>query len=123
VLTVPFARPNSADFATASLVFQSNPQDGIKVWPQYGFHVKRGGTDLTVTPTISGMTVRLAVAETLNTGDALEVSYSYYGPGGPNPGVMSGVGGNLTMNGPPSVFYPDRTIDAWAWPFLETITI
>jgi hypothetical protein len=85
--------------------------------------VKRGGTDLTVTPTIAGMTVQLAIAETISAGDTLEVSYSYYGPGGPNPGVCSGVGGNLTMNGPPSVFYAGKTIDAWAWPFVETVTV
>ena len=61
------------DFAAAPMVWQSDADDGIKVWPQMGFHVKRGGVDLTVTPTISGMNVLLAVTETISAGDSLEV--------------------------------------------------
>jgi hypothetical protein len=128
-ITVPFARPAGPDFAAGVMSWQSDPVDGIKVWPQNGWHVKRGGTDLTVTPTIAGMTVQLAIAETLAAGNALEVSYGWYGPGGPNPGPNSGVGGNLVMTGPPSVLFPNgyngsaRTIDAWAWPFTETVTV
>ena len=127
-ITVPWARPNSPDFASAPMVWQNDPVDGIKDWPQKGFHVRRGGTDLTVMPTIAGMTVQLAVTETINPGDSLEVSYAWYGPGGTNPGLNSGVGGNLVMNGPTSVLYPNgwngvaKTIDAWAWPFIETVT-
>jgi hypothetical protein len=128
VLTVPFARPTGPDFAAGVLSWQSNADDGIKVWPQYGFHVKRGGADLTVAPSFSGMNVLLTITETINSGDALEVSYAWYGPGGPNPGISSGVGGNLVMHGPPSVLYPNgwhgvsKTIEAWAWPFIETVT-
>jgi len=128
VLTVPMARPAGPDFAAGVLSFQSNADDGIKVWPQNGFHVKRSGVDLTVTPSSSGMNVLLAIAETISPGDVLEVSYAWYGPGGTNPGLNSGVGGNLVMQGPASVLYPSgwngvaKTIDAWAWPFLESIT-
>ena len=45
------------------------------------------------------------------------------------PASNSGVGGNLVMQGPPSVLYPNgwngaaKTIDAWAWPFIETVTV
>lgn len=129
VLTVPMARPAGSDFAAGVLSFQSNADDGIKVWPANGFHVKRGGTDLTVTPAISGMNVLLTITETISNGDVLEVSYGWYGPGGTNPGLNSGVGGNLVMQGPASVLYPSgwngaaKTIDAWAWPFLETVTL
>jgi hypothetical protein len=129
VITVPFARPTGPDFAAGVMSFQSNADDGIKTWPQNGFHVKRGSTDLTVTPAISGMNVLLTIAETISVGDTLEVSYAWYGPGGPNPGISSGVGGNLVMRGPPSVLYPNgwngvaKTIECWAWPFVETLTI
>jgi hypothetical protein len=129
VLTVPMARPSAPDFAAGVMSFQSsNADDGLKVWPQYGWHVYRAGVELPVTPSISGMNVLLTVGPTINPGDALEVSYAWYGPGGPTPGVMTGVGGNLVMQGPPSVLYPNgwngvaKTIDAWAWPFAETVT-
>jgi len=121
-LTVPFDRPVGSFFASASMAWMSDANDGIKVWPQMGFHVKRSGVDLTVTPTIVGMTVQLAIAETITPGDVLEVSYAYYGPGGPNPGPCSGVGGNLMMPGPASTLFPGKTINSWAWPFLESIT-
>jgi hypothetical protein len=129
VVTVPFARPAGPDFAAGVMSFQSNADDGIKTWPQNGFHVKRGGTDLTVAPTISGMNVLLTITEAINAGDALEVSYCWYGPGGTNPGISTGVGGNLVMRGPPSVLYPSgwngvaKTIECWAWPFIETVTV
>ena len=128
VVTVPMARPSGPDFANAVMSWQSNIDDGVKVFPQYGWHVKRGGVDLTVAPSISGMNVLLAITETINVGDSLEVSYAWYGPGGPTPGTVTGVGGNLVMNGPASVLYPNgwngtpKTIDAWAWPFVETVT-
>jgi hypothetical protein len=128
-LTVPWARPNSPDFATAEMMWQSNFDDGVRVLPQMGFHVKRAGVDLTVNPTISGLNVLLDITETLNAGDVLEVSYAWYGPGGPSPGLSSGVAGNLVMNGPTSVLYPTgwngaaKTIDAWAWPFIEMVTV
>lgn len=128
VITVPLARPPGPDFATGVLSWQNNADDGIEDWPAKGFHVRRGGTDLTVTPAISGMNVTLTVTETINSGDSLEVSYDWYGPGGSNPGLNTGVGGNLVMQGPPSVLFPNgynghpKTIDAWAVPFVETIT-
>jgi len=129
VVTVPFARPTGPDFASAVMSFQSNADDGIKVWPQNGFHVRRASAELTVAPAISGMNVLLTIAEAINAGDVLEVSYAWYGPGGPNPGPNSGIGGNLVMNGPPSALYPNgwngagKTVDAWAWPFIETVTV
>jgi hypothetical protein len=121
-ITVPFDRPTGTPFATSQMAWMSDALDGIKVWPQNGWHVKRGGTDLTVTPTIVGMTVQLAIAETITAGDVLEVSYAFYGPGGANPGSASGVGGNLQMPGPPSTLFPGLTINSWAWPFLESVT-
>ena len=112
---VPFDRPSGSAFAASPLAWNSDPAEGISVAPGFGFHVKRNGADLTVTPTISGMSVNLAIAETLHRGDALEVTYCWYGPGGIDQG-RSGVWGNLMMVGPPSVFYPGKTINAWAWP-------
>jgi hypothetical protein len=129
VVTVPFARPAGPDFTTAPLVFQSNRDDGVKVWPQYGFHIKRNNSDLTVSAQINGLSVNLTVTEAIVSGNVLEVSYAWYGPGGPSPGTDPGMGGNLCMNGPPSVFYPNgwngvsKTLDAWAIPFIETITV
>ena len=121
---VPFDRPTGPDFATGVLAWKSDPVDGIKVWPQYGFYVWRSGVSLSLgTPMISGLEVIIPVFDVLNAGDALEVSAAYYGPGGPNPGLNSGVGCNLMMAGPPSQLVPGKTIDAWVWPFKETVTI
>ncbi len=128
---VTFDRPNSPDFTDAVLSWESDPNDGIKVWPQYGFSVKRGGVDLTVTPVLhgNGTKVTLQIAEHLVKGDSLEVSYCWYGPGGPDPGPNSGVGGNLVMVGPTSILYPNgyqgtpKTLDAWAVPFNQTVTV
>jgi hypothetical protein len=123
-ITIPFARPTSTDFAVTPMVMQSDAQDGIKVWPSNGFNVRRSGAFLTVNNVaISGMYVVVTVGQPLSPGDVLEVSYAWYGPGGTNPGPSSGVGGNLVMPGPASVLFPGKTIDAWAWPFLESITI
>ncbi len=122
-VTVPFDRPTGASFATGTLQFYWDATDGLKAWPQQGFHVKRNGVDLTVTPAISGLNVQLVIAEALSHGDVLEVSYAYYGPGGPSPGTVSGVGGNLRMTGPASMLFPGKTIDSWAWPFIESVVI
>jgi hypothetical protein len=129
VVSVPFARPNSPDFATTPMVWQNNRDDGVKEWPAKGFHVVRSGVQLTVTPAINGLSVDLTIAETINAGDVLEVSYAWYGPGGPNPSTDPGLGGNLCMNGPASVLYPQgwngaaKTLDAWAVPFIETVVV
>jgi hypothetical protein len=72
---------------------------------------------------ISGLNVLLTVTEPLISGDGLEVSYAWYGPGGVITDPVSGVGGNLVMRGPASDLFPGRTIDAWAWPFIETIIV
>ncbi len=128
---VTYDRPNSPDFTDSVLSFQSDPNDGLKVWPQYGFHVKRNGIDLTVTPVLpaKGTKVTLQIAEHLVRGASLEVSYAWYGPGGPSPGPYTGVGGNLVMNGPTSILYPNgyqntpKTIDAWAVPFIQTVIV
>jgi hypothetical protein len=123
-ITIPFDRPAGPDFAAAAMTWQSDPIDGIKAWPNQGFNVYRSGAPLTLpSVTIAGMSVQLVVQETLVPGDALEVSYAWHGPGGPNPGLNSGVGGNLVMNGPPSVLAAGKTIDAWAWPFFENRTV
>lgn len=120
-ITIPFARPNSPDFTVAPMTWQSDPADGVKVWPQYGFHVRRAGVEMPLVslPVISGMTVILDIGVPPLSGD--EVSYMFYGPGGAIPQLASGTGGNLTMNGPPSVFFPGVTVDAWAWHFLENL--
>jgi hypothetical protein len=124
VITVPWDRPSGHDYAAGTLSWQNDPDDGIKDWPQRGFHVFRGGQELTVSDAaIGGMTTPLTIAETLHPGDALEVSYAYYGPGGPDPGTCSGVGGNLAMQGPDSVLFPGKKLTAWAMPFLATATV
>lgn len=124
VITIPFARPTSPDFATKPMVMQAIAGDGVKAWPNNGFNVKRSGGFLTVSSVvISGLNVLLTVADALLSGDALEITYAWYGPGGLITDPVSGVGGNLTMNGPSSQLYPGKTIDAWAWPFIETITV
>jgi hypothetical protein len=127
--TIPFARPAGPDFATAVMVWQNNREDGVKEWPQKGFHVYRGGTELPLiaTPVISGLTVIIDIGVPALVGD--EVSYAWYGPGGPNPSTDPGIGGNLVMNGPRSVLFPNgwnsvtKTLDAWAVPFVETVTV
>lgn len=125
VITIPFDRPAGPDFASKVMGWQSEPSDGIKVWPGCGFYVKRGGSFLTLSdnPVISGMTVRVSVAETLSPGDVLEVSNAMYGPGGTNPGASSGIGSNLAMKGPHSALFANKSIDAWSWPFLENVTV
>lgn len=124
-VTIPFDRPPGPDFANAAMTFQASPNDGIKVWPQYGFQVMRNGSALTVAPTINGTNVSLSITETLSAGDVLEVSYAWYGPGGTNPGLGSGVGGNLVMNGPPSILFPGQGlfIGSWCPSFLYDITV
>jgi hypothetical protein len=127
-ITIPFARPNAPDFAATPMTWQSNPDDGIKVWPNQGFNARRGTTNLTIVPVINGLNVVLTVSETLSPGDVLEVSYAHRGPGGPVPGPCAGIGGNLVMQGPPSVLFPNgyngaaKSIDLWAWPFIESVT-
>jgi hypothetical protein len=123
-ITIPFDRAAGSFFTSSPLAWMSEANDGIKVWPNYGFNVKRSGSYLTLsTPQISGMNVSFTVSETLSAGNSLDVSYAAHGPGGPNPGTCSGVGGNLMMAGPQSPLFPGKTINSWAWPFLETLTI
>ena len=120
-----FDRPNSPDFSGLPLEWRSDPRDGIKIWPNYGFHVYSGNTDLPIASvTIVGMTVEVVVTPTLVPGTVLEVSYAYRGPGGPNPGTCSGVGGNLCMRlMGASVLLPGESLDAWAWPFIGMVTV
>jgi len=124
-ITLPFDRPAGNDFARSAPAFSvgDDPDNQIPFAPQNGFHVRRNGIELSVTPEISGMDVVLTVAERLNRGDKLEVSYAIFGPGGPDPGPHSGVWGNLKMSGPASVLFPGKSIDAWAWPFVEVVTV
>jgi hypothetical protein len=121
-VTIPWDRPSGAAFGMSALSWQSEPNDGICGWPQKGFHVLRNGVDLKIAPSISGLNVQLAVEDKLESGDMLEVSYAYRGPGNGNK-LRNGVGGNLMMKGPNSVFFSGNTIDAWAWPFVETVTV
>jgi hypothetical protein len=121
-ITVPFDRPNSPDFAGEVMEWQSDFQDGIQVWPNYGFNVKRGNTFLTISlPVIIGMEVQFTVQQTVNKGDVLEISVAWYGPGGPP--TQSGIGSNLVMNGPPSQLVPGKRIASWVWPHRETVTV
>ena len=128
-IIIPFARPSGPDFANRVMSFQNNADDGIMEWPQKGFHVKRNGIELPLVtnPVISGMNVILDIGQPTLIGD--EVRYCWYGPGSGNPSTMTGVGGNLVMTGPPSVLYPNgwhgvpKTIDAWAWPFIENVVV
>ena len=122
-ITIPMDRPAGPDFVGKSMVFQSDPLDGIQVWPNFGWNVLRTAAFLTLGVAIDGMNIVLTVTEPLHTGDALEVSYAYHGPGGPNPGPNSGVGGNLVMHGPPSVLISGNTIDSWAAPFFENVVV
>jgi hypothetical protein len=123
VVTVPFDRPTGSHFASGVLSWQNDPLDGIKEWPGKGFWVMRRGKPLTILPIIDGLSVNLTISESLSSGDMLEVSYAYRGPGGPNPGRCSGVGGNLAMVGPASVFFPGKNLNAWAIPFVATIAV
>jgi hypothetical protein len=121
-IRVPWDRPSGAAFRMSGLSWQSEPDDGIWDWPQKGFHILRNGIELKISPSINGLNVNLAVEEKLKSGEVLEVSYAYRGPG--NGGKLrNGVGGNLMMKGPISVLFPGNTIDAWAWPFVEFVTV
>jgi hypothetical protein len=128
VITIPFDRPAGADFISGVLSWSSGDWNGVIADPgllaNYGFVVKRGGSSLTLTSlVISSLNIIITVADALSTGDALEVSYAWYGLGGTNPGLLSGVRGNLVMAGPPSVLFPGKTIDAWAVPFLADVAV
>ena len=123
-ITLSYTQPTGPDFTTACLTFQSSALDGIQVWPNMGFNVYRSASPLTITPSIISCTiVKLVVTQPLNSGDSLEVSYAYRGPGGPNPGPYTGVGGNLAMIGPASVLFPGNTINAWAPDSVETVIV
>ena len=99
VVTIPFARPTSADFAASPMLLDYDATDGMKAWPNNGFNVKRSGVFLTVANVaIAGLNVLLTIAEPLVSGDALEVTYAWYGPGGLITDISSGVGGNLVMH-------------------------
>jgi hypothetical protein len=122
VVTIPFARPTGPDFAASPLLLTFNATDGMKDWPNNGFNVKRSGIFLTVANvTISGLNILLTITQTLVSNDNLEVTYAWYGPGGVITDPVSGVGGNLVMNGPTSQLFQGKTIDAWGWPFIETV--
>lgn len=121
-ITVPFDLAAGTDFGPLS--WKSEAEDGLKIWPDNGFAVHRSAVALTFAGiNISADNVVLTVNEPLSPADALEVSYAWYGPGGPNPSVYPGVGGNLCQVGPPSDLFPGNTINCWAWPFVETVTI
>lgn len=117
-VTIPIDRPSGAEFASGVLGWSSDPNNGVKVWPQNGFHVYRSGVEQPLcngTPTIVGMTVVVDICEPVLSGD--EVSYAHYGLGD-GAGVAAGVGGNLMMTGPQSKVWA-WTNDAWMWPFAE----
>lgn len=124
IITIPFSRPTSSDFAATPLVFQGNSIDGISLLSTFGFHVFDGAADLALSSVaIDGLNIVVTLNSPPASGHTLEVSYAWHGPGGSNPGANSGVRGNLVMNGPASVFFAGKTIDAWAWPFIENIVV
>jgi hypothetical protein len=121
-IAIPFDRPAGPDFAGEVLEWQSDPDDGIQVWPNYGFNARRSNAFLTISlPVIVGMEVRFDVQQPLAAGDVLEVSVAWYGPGGP--ATQSGIGANLVMNGPASELAPGKRIGSWVWPHRETVTV
>jgi hypothetical protein len=106
------------------LSWQFSPNDGLSVANQYGWTVKDNtGSFVTANPTISGMNIILTTTGgSFPVGGNAEIAYAMYGPGGTNPGIQSGVWGNLAMAGPPSVLVPGLNVNAWAWQFAEDIT-
>jgi hypothetical protein len=124
VFQVPFDRPTGAAFTNSVLSWQFSPNDGLSVANQYGWTVKDNtGSFVTANPTISGMNIILTTTGgSFPVGGNAEIAYAMYGPGGTNPGIQSGVWGNLAMAGPPSVLVPGLNVNAWAWQFAEDIT-
>lgn len=86
----------------------------IEAAAQYGFHVRVGGVERAVNAVSIGgaNTVVLTLAAPITSGTTAEVSYAWYGPGA-TPGTHAGVWGNIKREGPPSVWFLNRTIDAW----------
>lgn len=124
-ITIPFDKP-SGPFFTGNLVWLSDANDGIKVWPNYGFSVS-GPAGSISNVAIVGSTVVITWSTTIMTGTAATIGYCQVGPGGNNPGLCTGVGGNLAIVGPPSVLFPSgtgagATANAWAIPFTATVT-
>lgn len=119
-IKIPFDKPPGSDWS-GPLTWRSDANDGIKVWPQYGFHTSRAGVDhaLASDPVIDGSDVYITPTIAPLSGDL--VDYAFNGPGGPNPGPCSGVGGNLCVRGPASVLFPGNTIDDFGWPSQEAI--
>lgn len=119
-IRIPFDRPAGSPFAGFPLQWVANSDEGLIVWPQYGFHVYRSGVEipLCTDPVISGLIVILDICQAPLSGD--EYSYDIYGP---NTGstTMYGIGGNLAMPGPDSVFFPGRQITPFAWPLIGNL--
>jgi hypothetical protein len=121
---VPFDRPVGSFFAAATMSLQGtmdDPSDPVLPWPQYGFHVYRGSTELPLVrgPIISGMNVILDVGVPALSGDT--ITYAWNGVNDPT-NTHAASGGGLIMAGPPSFFFPDKTIDLWALPFTASAT-
>jgi len=129
-ITVHFSAPGSSDFIGKPMVWEDTATDGLKVWPQGGFDLKQNGVECPLavdgngypTPGIMGMTVVLAAGSgcTIVQGASEEVSYAWYGPGGPSPGTMSGVGGNLAMMAPTSGIMPNAPMPFFSMNFDAT---
>jgi len=94
----------------------------IEAAPQYGFHVRVTGTERVVSNVaITGAnTIELTLAAPVAAGVSAEVSYAWHGPGS-TPGVHAGVWGNIKREGPPSVWFFNRTIDTWLCNYKATV--
>jgi hypothetical protein len=123
VIKVPFDRPSGQAFRTARLSWCWDPMDGIAKADQFGWRVKTPSGFCDVQPSIDGLDVYLTASQAFARGQSLEISYAMHGPKGTNPGLHSACLGNLMMAGPDSVFFPGKTVNAWAWQFSELITI
>jgi hypothetical protein len=128
-VTLHFDRPAGWGFASSSLAFLANANEGISFAAQYGFDFKLDGTEdpLVIDPgtglptyTISGGDLTFTLTNAATSGHALTYDYCWYGPGAPGGIGQSGVWGNLMMPGPASFFHPGQTLNAWAYPIPPT---
>jgi len=121
-VTLHFDRPAGWGFASSSLAFLANANEGISFAAQYGFDFKLDGTEdpLVIDPgtglptyTISGGDLTFTLTNAATSGHALTYDYCWYGPGAPGGIGQSGVWGNLMMPGPASFFHPGQTLNAF----------
>src|SRR5579863_1119166 len=127
-IVIPFDRPAGPDFAKASLTFNTSFADGLGAAANYGFQVNAAGQSRSPLPLssveIRGDSVHLVVdGRRPASGETLEVSYAFHGPGGGGPSYAGpSIHGNLCMAGPADALFPDRPLYAWALLFETTIS-